>query len=113
MTQQLREFQVFVKPVGARCNLNCSYCYYLEKAELYKPAKLRVMPDEILEKYIKQQIEASTETDVFFSWHGGEPTLAGLDFFRKVVKLQRKHKPASCNIINGIQTNGTAIRNVE
>ena len=104
-----REFQVFVKPVGARCNLNCSYCYYLGKAELYEPAKLRVMPDEILEKYIKQQIEASTETDIFFSWHGGEPTLAGLDFFRKIVKLQRKHKPAGRNIINGIQTNATLL----
>jgi uncharacterized protein len=109
MAQQSREFQVFIKPVGADCNLNCRYCYYLDKAELNRYTGLKIIPDEILEKYIMQQIEASTETDVFFSWHGGEPTLAGLDFFRKVVKLQRKHKPADHNITNGIQTNATLL----
>jgi uncharacterized protein len=109
MTQQSREFQIFIKPVGAECNLRCRYCYYLDKAALNRSQGLNIMPDEILGKYIIQQIEASTETDVFFSWHGGEPTLAGLDFFRKVVKLQRKHKKAGCNIINGIQTNATLL----
>jgi uncharacterized protein len=104
-----REFQVFIKPVGAECNLNCGYCYYLNKAELYGPSRLIRMSDEILKKYISRHIEASTETDIFFSWHGGEPTLAGLDFFMKVVNLQKKQKPADRNIINGIQTNATLL----
>jgi uncharacterized protein len=109
MNQPSREFQVFVKPVGAECNLNCRYCYYLEKTELYKLRGLIRMADEILEKYIILQIEASTEPVISFSWHGGEPTLAGLDFFRKVVNLQRKHRPSGWNIINGIQTNATLL----
>lgn len=109
MTQQSREFQVFIKPVGADCNLRCRYCYYLDKQELNRSPGLKNMSDDLLEKYIIQLIEASTEANIFFSWHGGEPTLAGLDFFRKVVKLQHKYKPAGFNIINGIQTNGTLL----
>ena len=104
-----REFQVFVKPVGAECNLGCLYCYYLEKAELYDASGLTMMQDETLEKYIIRHIEASTEPDISFSWHGGEPSLAGLDFFRKVVKLQQNHLPPDRNIINGIQTNATLL----
>jgi uncharacterized protein len=109
MNQQSREFQVFAKPVGAECNLRCRYCYYLEKEKLYKHSELIRMPDEILEKYIVSHIGASTEPDIFFSWHGGEPTLAGLDFFRKVVKLQEKYTPSGRKIINGIQTNATLL----
>ena len=67
------------------------------------------MNDDILEKYIIQHIEASTDETISFSWHGGEPLMAGIDFFRKVVALQKKHKPAGRTIINGIQTNGTLI----
>jgi uncharacterized protein len=104
-----REFQVFTKPVGAECNLNCRYCYYLEKGELYKNPGFKRMTYDILEKYIARHIEASTEKNIFFSWHGGEPTLAGLDFFRKVVNLERKHQPHGHNIINGIQTNATLL----
>lgn len=104
-----REFQVFVKPVGAECNLSCRYCYYLDKAELYNHTGLIRMTDENLEKYIILHIEASTEPDISFSWHGGEPTLAGLDFFRKVVNLQQRRKPSGRNIINGIQTNATLL----
>jgi uncharacterized protein len=104
-----REFQVFAKPVGAKCNLSCQYCYYLEKARLYNGNGLARMPDEILEKYIAQQIHATTEKVISFSWHGGEPTLAGVDFFRKAVKLQQKHRPSDCTIINGIQTNATLL----
>jgi uncharacterized protein len=102
-----REFQVFVKPVGAECNLRCRYCYYLDKADLYNQSGLLRMTDEILEKYIILHLEASTEPDISFSWHGGEPTLAGLDFFRQVVNLQKKLRPSGRNIINGIQTNAT------
>jgi uncharacterized protein len=109
MDQPSREFQAFVKPVGAECNLRCSYCYYIKKAELCKNTGLIRMTVEILEKYIIQQIEASTETDISFSWHGGEPALAGLDFFRQVVNVQQKFKPSGRNIINGIQTNATLL----
>jgi uncharacterized protein len=109
MPVKLRDFQIFVKPAGARCNLNCGYCYYLKNKCLYTPGKTGVMPDEILEKYIIQNIEASTDDTVNFSWHGGEPLLAGTPFFKKVVELQHKHLPAGRNIINGIQTNGTLI----
>ena len=109
MDQSSREFQVFVKPVGAECNLNCLYCYYLDKANMYNQKGSTIMSDEVLEKYIIQQIQANTETDIFFSWHGGEPVKAGLDFFRKVVHLQKEHKPSGRYIINGIQTNATLL----
>jgi uncharacterized protein len=109
MTKMLREFQIFVKPVGAICNLHCSYCYYLEKKELYPSGTRFIMSDKVLEKYIIQHFEASTENTISFSWHGGEPLLAGIDFFRKVIKYQNKHKPAGAAIFNGIQTNGTLI----
>src|SRR4030042_5572902 len=104
-----REFQIFVKPAGAACNLRCSYCYYLEKKSLYPEVGLHRMADEILEKYIIQHIEAATDKVIMFSWHGGEPALAGIDFYRKAIRLQKKHLPAGYKIINGIQTNGTLI----
>ena len=105
----LREFQVFVKPVGALCNLNCSYCYYLEKSSLYPAVKKTLMSDEVLEKYVIQHISATTEELIFFSWHGGEPMLAGIDFYKKAVSIQKRHLPAGRKILNGIQTNGTLI----
>jgi len=104
-----REFQIFVKPVGAVCNLNCSYCYYLEKKDLYTSGNRLFMNGDILERYIIQHFEASTEPVINFSWHGGEPLLAGIDFYRNVVRLQKKHKPSSSTILNGIQTNGTLL----
>lgn len=67
------------------------------------------MPDDLLEEYIIQHINASSGPDIFFSWHGGEPTLAGLQFFRRVVELQRKHIPENNRVINGLQTNGTLL----
>ena len=103
------DFQVFAKPVGATCNLACNYCYYLDKKQT-DPVRAHLrMPDDILETYIRQHIEASSCPDPFFSWHGGEPTLAGIEFFRKVVTLQKKHASPDCRIINGIQTNGTLL----
>lgn len=104
-----REFQVFVKPVGADCNLGCHYCYYLKKISLAKGKEHPLMPDDILESYIIQHISASTEDVIFFSWHGGEPLLAGIDFYRKAVSLQKKHHRTGSVIINGIQTNGTLL----
>ena len=109
MAKVTRMFQVFVKPIGAACNLNCEYCYYLKKNRLYPDTESFRMPEIILEEYIVQHIEASTEPVIRFSWHGGEPTLLGLDYFRKIVSLQQKHLPGNREIFNGIQTNGTLL----
>jgi len=109
MSRASHEFQVFVKPIGALCNLDCHYCYYLKKEGLYPKGEKFQMPYEILENYIVQHIEASSEDVIRFSWHGGEPTLLGLNYFRKIVELQRKHQPPNMKILNGIQTNGTLL----
>ncbi len=109
MNRASREFQVFVKPIGPVCNLNCSYCYYLGKENLYPKAEPFRMQDEILEEYIDQHISVSPEGIIRFSWHGGEPTLLGLDYFRKIVALQQKYQSSSRLIVNGIQTNGTLL----
>ncbi len=103
------DFQVFAKPVGAMCNLACQYCYYLEKKNLYPEGPGFHMSDDLLEEYIIQHIDASSGPDIFFSWHGGEPTLAGLQFFQRIVELQQKHLPENFRIINGLQTNGTLL----
>ncbi|HEX9913464.1 MAG TPA: anaerobic sulfatase maturase [Candidatus Bathyarchaeia archaeon] len=103
-----REFQVFVKPAGPRCNLGCRYCYYLDKASLY-PGEATRMPDELLESYIAQHIKASPGEVINFSWHGGEPTILGLDYFRRIAEIQRRHKPRNRRIVNGVQTNGTLL----
>ena len=109
MVKASREFQVFVKPIGSICNLDCHYCYYLKKENLYPKGESFRMPDDVLEEYIVQHIEASAEPVIRFSWHGGEPTVLGLDYFRKIVSLQRKHKPPKQRIANGMQTNGTLL----
>ena len=105
----MTEFQIFAKPVGSTCNLRCEYCYYLTRKNLYPHTRKFLMSDEILEEYIRQHIQASSEETIFFSWHGGEPLLAGLEFYRKVVSFQKKHRIAGSEIVNGIQTNGTLI----
>jgi uncharacterized protein len=109
MKKKDREFQIFVKPAGAKCNLRCTYCYYSGKKDLYRGNNSRIMSYSILEDYIVQHIRASSDSPVMFSWHGGEPCLAGIDFFRKAAEFQKKHKPVGVQIINGIQTNGTLI----
>lgn len=109
MKKATREFQIFAKPVGSICNLGCHYCYYLKKRELYPEGELFRMPEDILEEYIVQHINASSDPVIRFSWHGGEPTILGLDYFRKIVELQHKHKPSNQIIANGIQTNGTLL----
>lgn len=109
MARASREFQIFVKPVGALCNLDCRYCYYLKKQHLYPKGESFRMADDLLEEYIVQHIEACPTPLIHLSWHGGEPTILGLDYFRKIVALQRKHQPPGRRIINGIQTNGTLI----
>jgi len=109
MAQASREFQVLVKPIGPVCNLDCGYCYYLRKRDLYPKAESFRMGDDLLETYIVQHIEACPRELIFFSWHGGEPTVLGLDYFRKIMALQHKHKPPGRRILNGIQTNGTLL----
>jgi uncharacterized protein len=109
MAKASREFQVFAKPIGPICNLDCRYCYYLEKEHLYPEGESFHMPEEVLEEYIAQHIDASPETVIRFSWHGGEPTVLGLDFFRRAVELQLRHRPHDRRIVNGIQTNGTLL----
>jgi uncharacterized protein len=104
-----REFQVFVKPAGAVCNLDCPYCYYRDKRSLYPDTAVSRMPESLLEEYIVQHIEAAGGPEIAFSWHGGEPTTLGVGFFRRAVELQRKHQPAGWRIRNGIQTNGVLL----
>jgi serine-type anaerobic sulfatase-maturating enzyme len=104
-----RDFQVFAKPMGSICNLNCDYCYYLKKKNLYPDTYSVPMSEDILEEYIFQHVQAFPGSVINFSWHGGEPTLLGLDYFRKIVALQRKHCPHGRRITNGIQTNGTLL----
>jgi len=109
MVKASREFQVFAKPAGSLCNLACHYCYYLKREDLYPRSESFHMPDSILEEYVIQHIAASSGPVINFSWHGGEPTILGLGYFRKVVALQRKHQPRNQRIANGIQTNGTLL----
>ncbi len=109
MTTALREFQVMTKPIGAICNLDCHYCYYLKKEFLYPKGDDFHMSDEVLERYIVQQIEAAPGPIVNFAWHGGEPTALGLGYFQKIVALQKQHRPEGKKITNGIQTNGTLL----
>jgi len=106
LTRASREFQIFAKPAGPICNLDCHYCYYLKKEQLYPGSESFRMPEDVLEQYIVQHINACPESLIRFSWHGGEPTVLGLDYFRKILTLQRKHKPSNRRIANGIQTNG-------
>ena len=103
-----REFQIFAKPVGSLCNLQCSYCYYLDKKELY-PEKTTLVDNDLLRDYIIQHIEATTEEVILFSWHGGEPMLAGIEFYQNAVAIQKQYLPTGKKLVNGIQTNGTLI----
>jgi uncharacterized protein len=104
-----REFQVFAKPAGARCNLECRYCYYLRTDALYPDARACRMAGDLLEQYIAEHIAIAPGPEVNFSWHGGEPTILGIDYFRRIVELQRVHRPAGKRILNSIQTNGVLL----
>ena len=108
-TQQM--LHVMAKPIGPICNLDCEYCYYLHKEELYPATKSWRMPGETLATYIQQYIEAQppgTE-DITFAWQGGEPTLLGLEFFERVVELQKEFAPPGRRIANALQTNGVLL----
>ena len=99
---------VMVKPVGAVCNLACDYCYYLEKANLYKDNLKHVMSDELLEKFIDEYINSQTMPQVLFTWHGGETLMRPLSFYKKAMELQKKYARGR-TIDNCIQTNGTLL----
>ena len=99
---------VMLKPAGARCNLRCKYCYYLEKAGLYPDGEAHTMSDGLLEKFVREYIESQTTGEVLFTWHGGEPLLRPLSFYQKAMALQRKYAGGR-HIANSIQTNGTLL----
>ena len=99
---------VMLKPAGAHCNLACKYCYYLEKNKLYPTAQRHLMSDEMLEQFTREYIEAQTMNQMLFTWHGGEPLLRSIDFYRKALSLQQKYAGGRC-IDNVIQTNGTLL----
>ena len=99
---------VMLKPTGAHCNLACKYCYYLEKNKLYPTAQRHLMSDEMLEQFTREYIEAQTMSQVLFTWHGGEPLLRSIDFYRKALSLQQKYAGGR-RIDNVIQTNGTLL----
>ncbi len=104
-----RRFHVMVKPAGAACNLNCAYCFYLSKQSREDGIGAGNMSDECLERLVEQYIEGVTDDEVVFSWQGGEPTLRGLDFFRKVVAFQNRHAKPGQRIENDLQTNGVLL----
>ena len=97
-------FVVMIKPVGSLCNLRCDYCYYRETS--YDSPGAARLTDGLLETFIRQYMEASPGPVVSFTWHGGEPSLAGLDFFALVVELQKRYLPEGWNCWNSLQTNG-------
>lgn len=99
------------KPIGPICNLDCEYCYYLHKEELYPQTKSWRMPPETLSTYIQQYIAAQPRgsEEITFAWQGGEPTLLGLEFFQRVVALQKEFAPRGCKIANALQTNGVLL----
>lgn len=99
---------VMLKPAGAHCNLACKYCYYLEKNKFYPTAQRHLMSDEMLEQFTREYIEAQTMNQVLFTWHGGEPLLRSIDFYRKALSLQQKYAGGR-RIDNVIQTNGTLL----
>ena len=99
---------VMLKPAGAHCNLACKYCYYLEKNNLYQNTPRHLMTDEMLEQFTREYIEAQTMPQVLFTWHGGEPLMRSIDFYKKALALQKKYAHGK-QIDNVIQTNGTLL----
>lgn len=106
-------FHVMAKPIGPICNLDCRYCYYLHKEELYPTGNKWKIGDDCLESYIQQYIEAQPKNsaEVTFAWQGGEPTLMGIEFFQRCIDLQKKHVRSEQTIANSIQTNGVLLDN--
>ncbi|WP_250530142.1 anaerobic sulfatase maturase [Caballeronia sp. ATUFL_F1_KS4A] len=106
---QKGRFHTMAKAIGSTCNIDCTYCYYLHKEHLLDQHRGRRMEVSMLERYIRQYIEAQNGDEIIFSWQGGEPTMLGVDFFRDVVEIQKKHTPAGRRIANDLQTNATLL----
>lgn len=100
-----KSYHLMCKPIGPRCNLDCRYCFYTEKTALFKDGENYRMPDDVLEAYVKKYIRSQRSPEINFAWQGGEPTLMGLDFFRRAVALQKRYGRGK-NISNSLQTNG-------
>ena len=100
-------FNIMLKPAGSLCNLDCQYCYYLDKTEIYGGREPR-MTGEMLETVIREYIAANDVPEVTFNWHGGEPLILGLDFYRKAIELEKKYA-GDKTVHNTIQTNGTLL----
>lgn len=101
-------FHLLAKPTGAICNLDCQYCFFLAKEQLYPDSKFR-MTDDVLETYIQQILASHQTPEVTIAWQGGEPTLMGLEFFESSIKLVEKHKKPGQKVSHTIQTNGTRL----
>jgi uncharacterized protein len=101
-------YHILAKPSGAVCNLDCAYCFFLSKEMLYPGSRFR-MADELLESYLRQLFESHRSPEVYVAWQGGEPTLMGLDFFRRSIEYQKKYCPPGVAIQNTIQTNGVLL----
>ena len=108
LTQVQKGFHILAKPTGPICNLDCEYCFYTEKEALFTGNQAFEMSDDVLENFIKKYIAAQRTSEVSFVWQGGEPTLIGLDFYKKVVRLQTKYANGK-KIENSLQTNGTLL----
>ena len=100
-------FSTMAKPIGSICNLNCDYCYYIDKQRFY--GRKQMMSETLLETYIKEYILTNEIPEVTFVWHGGEPLMAGLNFYKKAIEFQKKYNTESKKIVNTLQTNGTLI----
>lgn len=111
LNEPAKRMNIMTKPIGSACNIDCSYCYYLSKEELLGHEKgcSSQMSPEMLEHYIKSYIEQQNYPEIVFHWQGGEPTLLGVNFFRDVVRLQKKYRPKGVKIENNLQTNGTLL----
>jgi uncharacterized protein len=100
--------EVLAKPTGAKCNLDCAYCFFLDKELLYPDSRFR-MSEKLLETYLKQLIESHSSNRVAVPWQGGEPTLRGIEFYRRAIEYQNKHKRPGMVFANSLQTNGTLL----
>ena len=103
-----REFHLLSKPTGAVCNLDCKYCFFLSKEMLYPGSRFR-MADDMLETYIRQLLESQPGPEIAVAWQGGEPTLMGLDFFKRSIELVERHRRPAQRVAYTLQTNGTKI----
>lgn len=105
VSQRHHPFHVLAKPTGAQCNLDCDYCYFLKKEQLYPGSRFR-MSNDVMERYLRQYIEGQKSSHITISWQGGEPTLMGIDFFKRSIEIEKKYARPGMFIERAFQTNG-------